>query len=314
MLLACDIVLVNQAAGDRKLAWISALLGLAVASNLVFVVPAAALGFTAALRVRPISRWTALAAPALAVFFVLLSVPLTRASADNYYFGAKHWSEMLDSLMSMSAPGWRARNGLALAGLVIVLLGRASRESASARWIAAQLGLCVLAVGVLHYARGMPLPYARTGIYLLGLIGLGAGVATAGLRYERYAAPVLIAAGLWFTFHFPLRASVSWPFDAGNRRIVDAVAAGGGSAPILCGEFPLQWGLEFERQTRRLNWPRPLTYEPGGQPASQPRPACEFLAIRTDEGPAALPADFTLVLRDAPSGVVLGRRIAPPGR
>ena len=108
---------------EPKLRRVSALLGLSVASNLVFAIPCAALGSLLWIKTRETRQ---LIAPALAVIVVFLAVPLQRVDGEHYYFGAKNWESALHSLLFYP---W-LKGAAGVVGLMALVLARKSAGNA----------------------------------------------------------------------------------------------------------------------------------------------------------------------------------------
>jgi hypothetical protein len=273
---------------------VSAWLGLSVASNLVFLIPAGALGLVCLRQSRALP---ALTAPAAAVLAWTLAVPLHYASLDNYYFGVKTWNESVHSLLVF--PWLKAGAALAL------VLGAAAawRAAGATRQLAQLLALALALPGILFVFRNVPLPYERTGIYLLFLLALLVGPAC---RWPRAELPLaLLFGGLAVAAgsHLSARQSGVWTFDAFQRAGMERIRRESPAGPVrVAGTFPLEYGAEFYRRVWRLPWPAVAQWKEGLE--------CDYLLWRTDESHAPPPAGFTALVRDEASGVVLARRSA----
>jgi hypothetical protein len=279
-----------------RLARVSLWLGFAATANLVFVIPGIALGLVLMLSHRELRN---LVAPAATVLLWVNAVPLHYASPDNFYFGVRTWRETVHSLLPIPALLWCAAGVLALAAWQ-------TRHCARTALVFRVLLLSLTLVGLLFVFRDTPLPYERTGIYLVVLLGLLAGAACRIPRAEPVLAlAVLLAVGA--AGHVHLRQSGVWPFDAANRVVIEAIQRDAvGRAPRVAASFPLEYGLEFYRQTRRLPWPAVVQWKN--------QPDAVYLVWRTDESKTPLPAGFAELLRDPVTGVIVGKRMGLPGR
>jgi hypothetical protein len=278
---------------EPKLRRVSALLGLSVASNLVFAIPCAALGSLLWIKTRETRQ---LIAPALAVIVVFLAVPLQRVGGEHYYFGAKNWESTLHSLLFYP---W-LKGAAGVVGLMALVL---ARKSAEMRWILQVAVLSLAMVAVLFMRLHVPLPYERTGIYLLALLGMLAGMACRLGRLELPAA--LLGAGLAVAMVLtlsPTRSEV-WKFDAYSRAAMALIRQDSAGTPRVAASFPMERSMEFYRVAWGLRWPGCEKWRAGLE--------ADYLVWRTDDGQVSLPSGFTAMARDERSGVIVGRRSAP---
>lgn len=277
---------------EPKWSRVSALVGLSIASNLVFLIPCAALGFLA---LRRGANPRTLAAPAVAILAWFLAVPLSRASMDSYYFGVKTWNECIQSLLPFPWLKWAAAAVLALGTVRAWRCGRA-REIV---WL---LPVSLAAIAILFVFFSVPLPYERTGIYLLAMTGLLVGPACRWAKAEWPLALLFGAAAVAGALHLSASQSGVWTFDSYNREAMTIIRSQPARAPRVAATFPLEHGAEFYRRIWRLPWPEVAQWRPGLE--------CDYLLWRTDESHAPLPEGFEELARDARSGVLLGRRSA----
>lgn len=273
-----------------RLALLGAFLGLSVAANLVFLVPCAALAAVIFFRSPSVQTVTVIGAPSLAVMAWFLIVPLQYASKENYYFGAKNWAESIHSLLIYTELKW-----ISAAILFAAVFVAASRR------LLQVLASSLAFLGVLYVFRDVPLPYERTGIYLLAMLGLLAGGASrVRKRAELPAALVLAAIACWAASHLSPYQSTVWTFDAYNRDAMRAIVSRGHHTPQVAAAFPLEHGIEFYRRAWRLRWPAIEQYRPGIE--------ADYLLWRTDEGNPPLPEGFVAINKDARSGVILAKK------
>jgi 4-amino-4-deoxy-L-arabinose transferase-like glycosyltransferase len=265
-------------------------LGLAMAANLAFAFPVAALGgafcLTAVLWKRTSAGTLAqqLAVPAILVAFLLLVLPLSHAEPESFYFGGASLRDTLHSLAVLSLyhtrlvfayPQAIAGIGfvdpavcIGLGALVIVAMF-ASVAALRRREKGRTAGLLLLASGVMalglallvaaHIVGGMRYPLNRTGLYFIPIATLAglALVARAGFL------PLRAAAGLFavvltaqYLTQFTMRIYGEWSGEAESEPLVQALIrdAGGRPVSIAAGgvEEPV---LSFYRDRyRQKNW------------------------------------------------------------
>lgn len=321
MLLALERMVRYLAAGGEgrvRVAGIS--LGLAVASNLVFAVPSAALAAAFACLVlrgaRPrAAAWNlidGLAVPAVVTAFIFLVVPLSHASGGHFYYGAGSLWEFASSLSAASfgagpAPGWFAAGAGLLAVASGVGFARALRRpgplDARAALAALTGGAVVLSLAALigmHHAAGMPYPLDRTGIYWLPLLVLAA-FSLARRRAARAAvAVVALCCLLQFALLFRVDRYGAWTSDAGARRMVEALRAREkGARPVrVTGSWQLEPALNFYRRTLGLNWLAPVERGAVNAPG-------DYRAFTAEDAAAVDRLGLRVVYRDPVSGAVL---------
>lgn len=221
---------------------LSVALGLSIASNLVFVIPAAALGLVLLVRTRAWREIRSLAAPGAVVALVIVALPLSRAEPSNFYYGTRCWAESLRSILEW--PGLE-NTSLILSALLPVstLLALGRESSRPLAWTALISTGVVAALGL----AGLPLPRGRTGVYLSLLFILTA--LRWLLHWPRLSWMVLlIVPASWLAL--PLRVHPEWPGDANAREIVRLVAA---HAPprgpvTIAADFPLNYAISFHAQ------------------------------------------------------------------
>jgi hypothetical protein len=265
-------------------------LGLAVAANLVFVFPVAALGgvfcLTALLWKRT-SVWKLaeqLVVPAVLVAFLLLVLPLSHAGPENFYYGGVSLGATIRSLDVLSfyhtrtasvlpraIAGLRVIDPAACAGLtalaIIALFAavaafrRREKERSAILLILVSvtmvLGLALLVV--VHLLGGMRYPLNGTGLYFIPIATL-AGLALTARMNRR---PLRVAAGVFavvvtaqYLTQFTVRIYGEWPGESESEALVQALIrdAGGRPASIAAGgvEEPV---LSFYRERyRQKNW------------------------------------------------------------
>lgn len=271
-------------------------LGLSVAANLVFAVPAAALviGWTAARGAW--RRLPDLAVPGAAVAVVVTIIPLSRASGTSFYYGADNLLNSLDSLFGLTGfDGLSA--GLMIAAPAVLLAALwFGRRDETLRFFAWSLTLCLLAVAAMRIA-GMPYPLGRTGAYIVALWILCL-LQLASLSSVHWTWAAVLAPVAAFLFVAPAGYYRPWQYDAGNRAVMERIAASGAASPAIAASNTLMQGLEFYRRKPAFNsWPVLTEYKEGAQ--------SQFVILRTDESASPPPSGMTPIWRDPVSGIVL---------
>jgi hypothetical protein len=248
-------------------------LGLSVAANLVFLVPAVAAGcvFTAVLLLTRRARlWTVVDrfwGPAIVPAFLILVLPLTRAQGANFYYGAQSFADMLRSLVILPS-----RFIVVIPGLALVILVGAAAAAAEGFFVrrderrkpglppfpavremagcprfphsallllGATMTLSLAAVAVAHAWFGVLYPLGRTGIYWPPLFGL---------------ATVLTVPWLW-------RAKLPGKVAGGAVCAVLLVSVGLFAAAFRTGHIP-EW--RYDAGTKRIV--RLLSVRHAGEP------------------------------------------------
>jgi hypothetical protein len=279
---------------EEKPKWdrVSALMGLSIASNLVFAIPCAALGCLLWIKTR---EWRQLTAPALAVIVVFLAVPLQRAGGENYYFGAKDWASAVHSLLLHP---W-LKGAAGVVGLMALVL---ARRSADVRWVLQIALLSLAVVTALFTWLHVPLPYERTGIYLLAMLGMLAGMACRLGRFELPAAALAAVGAVAMVLTLSPTRSEVWKFDSYSRGAMALIREDAAGTPRVAASFPMERSVEFYRVAWGLRWPGCEKWRAGLD--------ADYVVWRTDLGQGALPPGFTAIGRDERSGVIVGRRSA----
>ncbi len=274
-------------------------MGLAVAANLVFLVPAVGAGCaaTALLVPRRAGVWKLVDrfwGPALVPAFLFWVLPLAHAEASNFYYGARSLQEMVHSLAvpsllhdervyRLGAGRWvDLAIRFLLPALALVILAGAS--AGAWRWfrrrdfrspallllgftMALSLGAAVAA----HAWLGVLYPLGRTGIYWPPLVALASVCAAAwlwSLPLPGRVAGAIVAAALVlelvpFAAGFTTDQIPEWRYDAGTKRIVGVLAARHAAEPgrrvRLGATWLLEPSLNFYRQMYDLKWLAPVT-------------------------------------------------------
>jgi hypothetical protein len=274
------------------------LAGLSIAANLTMLVPVAALGVVLgiiALRDRRAELWRVIdryAGPAAVTAFVIVIIPLLRATRENFYYGARTLHDAVLFLVGPAAwniperwPGSMLRANfpflLYVVMPVLVLAITAGFVVVAVRFLRAQeplpyrlvpfllfagtLVFSVVAVLVLGQF-GVPYPQGRTGIYFVLLLTfplvLGGRLLVetpaAKLRWVPYLASILLVA-LYLT-QFNGRYFAEWRYDAGTGKLLRQMQENvhfhfrKDRPPVLAISPILKSTVEYYRVRRRMDW------------------------------------------------------------
>lgn len=247
--LYCAVCYLIRGRQNHWLAAAGILGGLAVATNLTFAVPVAALGLALALcEIHAVSRTPALSqrlwkivdsyfGPAFVIATLIVLVPLLEARRDHFYVGETSpiqslqllYTDILKSERSFfNEHGWKmapfagallAVFFVAVCGMTAYLLWRRRDQNFKAAPFlvtSATLslsGLMLLVLGML----GVRYPYGRTGLYLIPLFTL-AGIFL--LQRYRWAGVAGVLVALIYVSENDPRFFVDWRYDAGTREMI----------------------------------------------------------------------------------------------
>lgn len=281
-------------------------LGLSVAANLTFAIPGCALiamtlvlNFGHARQTGGIRKLVDTAVgqyigPGLVTCSLLIMLPLNRALPRPFYFGASSLRDSVSSLVqycflykdsfsflpAFSRAVSRLVNSTVFSAIPVMLLGMAVvlviQRRSSDKLLPLSIGSLFLPLAVLvtaHAAIGNPLPYGRTGLYLLFLFPLAALGAWKSLWSHGGAArwlaiPWLVPLGvaaLLFLLQFDARYYVEWKLDSQTRtamQIIRAAHAGNAKAVRFGGSWDYQSSMNFYRQLYRMDWMQPFEPDP----------------------------------------------------
>jgi len=246
---------------------VSLLLGLSIAANLVFAIPAVALGLALLIRHQLWPRFDELAAPGAVAACILLAIPLSRVGPLSFYVGEQTIAGSLHTLLRMPGPKILAQSVLLLAPLLAV--AGAWRERGV---LALSTGFSLAGLAVLHFVLKRPLPYGRTGLYLILLTLLLVAALTRGARW-----PALFfgACALWCIVNIDPWRYLEWTFDADNRQVMTVLHERYPRARVA-GHFPLAHMLSFYKRAWNLDeMPGPVECQPGVE--------ADVYVLRTDE-------------------------------
>ncbi|MBN9657844.1 MAG: hypothetical protein J0H49_06675 [Acidobacteria bacterium] len=255
-------------------------LGLAVASNPVYIVPAAAWLFSVAVTKRLWRRLEDLVAPGLVAALVILAIPVSRAVSERFYYGAASPWISWHSLMDI--PGWPNLSAILILAIPVAVLWGAWIERSV---LSITLAVSLTGIVFLHRFAHFPWPYGRTGIYLILLVFLL--IAEVARKARWGAIPVALLALVSILSVQPQVYAI-WLFDADNKAVAQALEAMHPKGPVAV-QFPLEQGLRF--------------YRPGAYVVFQPGMKAEVYVLRTDEAGLPRPQGVRVVRRFERSGL-----------
>ncbi|HEY3443202.1 MAG TPA: hypothetical protein VGK29_20765 [Paludibaculum sp.] len=227
---------------------VSLALGLAVAANAVFILPAATWIAVTLLTRRLWNQADSLIAPGAVAAFILMIVPVTHATEANFYFGAG------DFLTSMQTVFLYPLTLLLVLAAALYERGR----------LALTLALTLAGLAALHFAKGLPWPQGRTGVYLIPLAILLLGQASARWRWS--ALPLAAAAVFCLATLTPTYTR-EWQFDSNNREVFAYLQSHYPTTPIAA-EPPLFNSLEYYRRLHAVTAMPPIVKLDPAHPAA----------------------------------------------
>lgn len=261
-------------------------IGLAVASNPVYIVPAAAWLFSVLVTKRLWRRLDELVAPGFVAALVILAIPVSRAVNERFYYGVPlpwiSWHSLMD------IPGWPNLSEILILAIPVAVLWGAWIERSA---LSITLALSLSGIVILHRFAHFPWPYGRTGIYLIPLVFL---LVAEVARKARWGAVPMALLALVSVLSVQPQVYAIWLFDADNKAVAQALEAMHPKGPIAV-QFPMEQGLRF--------------YRPGPYVVLQPGVQAEVYVLRTDEAGLPRPQGLRVVQRFQRSGV----EIAIPG-
>lgn len=265
------------------------LAGLAIAANLTFLVPAAALGLILLLMAGPEGMWRVIdsyAGPAVVVSFLIVVIPLLPAERSNFYFGASTFLESVRSVAetAIKVPGrwpdaWLQGALPALSSIVIpallallsfasavllvryIRVGKSGYKLAPFLLTAGTLAGSITLVVLLNQLTGTPYPRSRTGVYLIPLFLLSGFLAIRllpPLRWPVYAGAALLTA--MFMAQTDNRYFLEWSFDASTEELLRRMETDYGPRvvpnvpPKVGGSWVLKPSADYYRMRRNLPW------------------------------------------------------------
>lgn len=222
-------------------------LGLAVAANAVFVLPAAAWTGATLITKRLWKQADSLIAPGAVIALILMAIPVSYATAGHFYFGTPSLPASLVSIFLYPAT------------LILVVVAACYERGR----LALTLVFILAALTALNLVKDIPWPHSRTGCYLIPLAILLLGHACARWRWT--ALP-LVAGAVFFLTTLTPAYTQEWKFDANSREVLAYLEAHYPKATVAA-EPPLASALEFYRRTRGLTAMPPIANLYPGTPA-----------------------------------------------
>jgi hypothetical protein len=290
--------------GARALAFSSACMGLAVAAQLTYAVPSAALALVIALPLLirgPRLRLLPLVLPGPAIAAAILAWPMRHATASSFYIGVRSWPNAFDSISRASLfrdpLWWNARLGWFLdldrmtAAFAILLLVYAAVSLRRRYAGPATITVVATLAGVLALTPLLaifipnPYPVHRAGLYLIPLVSLAWLAMTRDLRRRPASAAGLAAAALCigqYILEFHPGYYDVYRDSAGVKKIFNAIRTSAGDPARIGASSSLANSLNFY-----------LRMYPGAniEPVEHRGPDCYF------DYYALLPADQNIVKR-----------------
>ena len=260
-------------------------LGLALASNLTFLLPVAALGGMALVEIQPkhFGRFVRLViVPALLLAAGFWAMPLSRATPDQFYYSVPLMRTAVTSFINLSLGRierdvlWVIRACVSLGILVLagslaacIAVVRNRRRSGLERLILLNGGAmlaCFAMTWLAHIAFGFGYPFTRTGVYwpvMLSLAGVALVERFVRFRVLRWSALLLAALCIGqFVREFDPRSFDEWKFDAGSKRIARFLLKEYGRGKVrVAVDQNLSHSLLFYRNRSGALWD--LAIEPG---------------------------------------------------
>ncbi|HEV8147603.1 MAG TPA: glycosyltransferase family 39 protein [Bryobacteraceae bacterium] len=267
----------------RRISYAGYLLSLAIAANLVFVVPV-----TAILTIFAIAWWRPGAAgvlidrlllPTVVPAFLIVVIPLSKTAAGQFIFGERNlyasWNTLVSSSLAAFSPETPAWIGpiekwvLPILAILIVAMGAAAwrrMETAAARALFLAVGTLLLSHAawiVAHQSVGVLYPGWRYAIYWIWLF-LFACVAAwkvASMRALAWVfAALLVAVGVRFTIELGTGFYYEFPDHAEVKQAIQQIRTLHGNLPTKV-QIGCSWEydcpLNYYRQKNRLRWMEP---------------------------------------------------------
>lgn len=311
--------------GSSRRLWLGGVCaGLAVAANLVFVIPLAAAGLLSlplyAKRQRFWDLIDSFAGPAIILCFVLLFIPLTK-SAGQFYFGVASLKDTFGSLWYESLRNVPAASaGDAAVWLLVMMAAGASwlwfrsirgadRERTLLMLVLGSIGCSAVCWIILNRLFGLVYPMSRTAVYVLPLAGFGLVLSASIFRWRPASwALAGLAAVLTILYTAQLRTGYfsEWRNEAGMKRLMRQLANDGRSIaaarPVIAGgTWDLEYTVRYYGVRYRLGWLRVLNSEE--RKSIQP----DYYLLSFEERKLVDELKLTVVAKDDVSGTVLAR-------
>lgn len=268
----------DQPVRGAKLNLAGVCLGLSISSNLAFMVPAGALAATFSLLPesrRSARRFQDLWLPAFITAFVFLVVPLNHLDTPSFRWGATSLRQTLNSLTALSLNhGNPAGTPPFLAGVVrvgvgalaVAILFLAVRRGGNLRYLLAGTvwgGLVGLQLA--HRILGVPFPVARSGLYMIPLLTLGALCLVQWINRRPAEWAVLLVSAVYL-LQLNVNRYGEWREYARARDVVKAIRQDAHGRPVRVGaSMGLDQVLNYYRARYALGAWAPVESGPGSR-------------------------------------------------
>ena len=292
--------------------------GLSIATNMIFLVPLAALGAVAIpIYARKHQFWDLIqsyALPAIVISFVILVIPISK-SAGQFYYGATTLRDTVSSLVNESAAGappYVASRIVPVAFFLAMILGLwllVKRKDTLPVYAIGCMGLSVLGWEAMHRILGFPYPLNRTAIYMLPLVGLLIVVGAADAPWKAVAFPLTaLAFGLSVLYVAQIRTGYfnEWKEEAGINRLVsrladDAADLSKSRQVTAGGTWILEYSMRYYGKRYRLPWLKVLD----ATERESIRP--DYYILTASEAGKVDELRLKVIEKDAISGTLLAR-------
>ena len=312
-----------ERSGESVLLWKAGMAGgLAIAANLTLLVPVAALGFVLLGHAWPKRRVFAVfdhfGGPAVVTAFVLVVIPLSKATAANFYVGTPSLSGAAGTLWNGSIRYSPERSPLAyienynlpLAALLAAVtvgtawsLARKAPADQAARALSVVGPVLLVSVATLvglHHFGGVLYPYGRTGLYLIPLLLLG----LLALPW-RWGSPVVAVLAMAFALQLDARYFADWKFDAGNDDLARVLAQHGRGTEqkTVAATWLYEQSLKYYRKRHRMHW-----MNPDIRTRNLDTAAADFYLLTPEDRGLIEKLGLEVLAQDKLSGATLARR------
>jgi hypothetical protein len=314
--------------------------GLAIAANLVFVIPLGLMGLLLlpfyARRGRFWELIDSLAGPTIVIAFVLLVIPLSK-SAGQFYFGVKTLSETTASLVGESfrqpplgqwlMDALDARMGwmffeekiipvlfFAVVAVAAWLLFQSIRGGSSETILLfVVLGIFVLSVAcwvIFNRLFGVVYPMTRTAMYVLPMVGfammLGAAVFRRRWQLVALSTVASLVAAVYIS-ELRTRYFSEWRSEAGINRLMRALRADARDMhnvrPVTAGgSWNLEYSVRYYGLRYRMPWLRVLNR------TERDSTAPDYYLLTTEDQKLVDELHLKVIGKDDVSGTILARR------
>jgi hypothetical protein len=292
--------------------------GLSIATNMIFLVPLAALGAVAipiyARRKRFWELIQSYAVPALVISFAILVIPISK-SAGQFYYGATTLRDTVSSLVNESVPDtppYLAGHVVPIAFFLAVALGvwlLVARKDTLLPYVLGCMGLSVLGWVAMHRILGFPYPLNRTALYMLPLAGLAIVAGAASVPWKTVSIPLgALAAALSIVYVAQIRTAYfnEWREEAGINHLVrrlgnDAAELSKARQVTAGGTWILEYSMRYYGKRYRFPWLKVLD----AKERESLRP--DYYILTAGEASKVDELRLRVIEKDALSGTLLAR-------